>query len=293
VYNKETFLFHKGFTMADIRLFNRKKQLFALIARELTADETIIKSLKPNFFERLNAMLAASRPVLVAISGESASGKTTFSKIIREQASRIQERRENLILTTIKGDNYFNDISEGIKTYGSFDALLQSGYNPDAPSSFQLDLMRRDLNQLMQRENAFIPRYLINGTGVSVPNAVEIAPAEVIMVEGMCSLYDDIHDVFDLKVFVDIEPEVQQERYLARCKERNQSVEDAKTQLQIVSKSAETYIRPTRKHADIILNGNANLENLKTFALDFIKALQEFAPVAENKDSVEVKTLSI
>lgn len=267
--------------MADIRLFNRKKHLLALIGRELNSDDTIIKSIRPNFFERLNAMLSVQRPVLIAISGESASGKTTFVKIIKEQAARIQERRENLILSTIKGDNYFNDISEGIKTYGSFDALLASGYNPDAPSSFQLELMRRDLTQLMCGEKTCIPRYEINGTGVSVPNAVEIAPAEVIMVEGMCSLYDDIHDVFDLKIFVDIEPEVQEARYLSRCKERNQCIEDAKEQLRIVSESAQTYIKPTRKHADIVINGNAKMDNLKTFALDFIKALQEFAPVEQ------------
>lgn len=273
--------------MADIRLFNRKKQLFALLGRELNADATIIKSIRPNFFERLNAMLSVSRPVLIAISGESASGKTTFVKIIKEQAARIQERRENLILSTIKGDNYFNDISEGIKTYGSFDALLQSGYNPDAPCSFQLDLMRSDLNKLMCSEKVCIPRYEINGSGVSVPNAVEIIPAEVIMVEGMCSLYDDIHDVFDLKIFVDIEPEVQQARYLSRCKERNQAVEDAKKQLEIVTQSAQTYIRPTRKHADIVINGDADLDNLKTFALDFMKALQEFVPADKSFEKVQ------
>lgn len=277
--------------MADIRLFNRKKQLFALIGRELNAEKTIIKSIRPNFFERLNTMLTASRPVLIAISGESASGKTTFVKVIKEQAARIQERRENLIISTIKGDNYFNDISKGIKTYGSFDALLASGYNPDAPSSFQLDLMRRDLTQLICGNNVCIPRYEINGTGVSVPNAVEIAPAEVIMVEGMCSLYDDIHDVFDLKIFVDIEPEIQQARYLSRCKERNQAIEDAKEQLKIVTQSAQTYIRPTRKHADIVINGDADLDNLRIFALDFIKALQEFVP-AENKDLTQQEFLS-
>ncbi len=267
--------------MADIRLFNRKKQLFALIGRELNSDATIIKSIRPNFFKRLDDLLSASRPVLVAVSGESASGKTTFVKIIKEQAARIQERRENLILSTIKGDNYFNDISEGIKTYGSFDDLLASGYNPDSPSSFQLDLMRKDLTQLICRNNVCIPRYEINGTGVSVPNAVEITPAEVIMVEGMCSLYDDIHDIFDLKVYVDIDPEVQEERYLCRCKERNQAVDDAKKQLEIVTQSAEAYIRPTRKHADIVINGNANLNNLKNFALDFMKALQEVIPQSE------------
>lgn len=274
---------------ADLKLLKRKKQLYALIMREVMSRNSIIQSLKPNFFERLNTMVALQRPVLVAISGESASGKTTFVKVIKEQAARVQERRENLILSTIKGDNYFNDISEGIQKYGSFDALLASGYNPDAPSSFQLDLMRRDLGALMMRDNVLIPRYQLNGTGVSIPNCVEIPPAEVIIVEGMCSLYDDIHDIFDLKIFVDIDANVQRERYLVRCKERNQAVEDAKKQLEIVSNSAQQYIKPTKKYADIVINGNANLDELKTFAMNFLRiihSVDEPSSVLGNTSSV-------
>lgn len=283
--------------MADLKLLRQQKMLYALIMREVMNRESIIKALKPNFFDRLNGMMALNRPVLIAISGESASGKTTFAKLIREQAARIQERRDNLILSTIKGDNYFNDISEGIKTYGSFDALLQTGYNPDAPSSFQLDLMRRDLGSLMMKETAMIPHYHVNGTGISVPNAVAIQPAEVIIVEGMCSLYDDIHDIFDLKIYVDIDEETQTERYLSRCKERNQAVDDAKEQLRIVTESAKTYIRPTKKYADIVINGSANLDSLKVFALNFLKTIQHIEePAIVNKvatDLVEYKSVSI
>lgn len=272
--------------MADLKLLKRKKQLYALIMREVMSRQSIIQSLKPNFFERLNTMVALQRPVLVAISGESASGKTTFVKVIKEQAARVQERRENLILSTIKGDNYFNDISEGIKQYGSFDALLASGYNPDAPSSFYLDLMRRDLGTLMMRDSVLIPRYQINGTGVSIPNAVEIQPAEVVMVEGMCSLYDDIHDIFDLKIYVDIDATVQKERYLVRCKERNQSVEDAKKQLEIVTNSAKQFIQPTKKYADVVINGNANLDQLKMFAINFLRVIHSFDETNSEQDSM-------
>lgn len=265
--------------MADLRLLKRKKQLYALVMREVMSRNTIIQSLKPDFFDRLNKMIALQRPVLVAISGESASGKTTFVKVIKEQAARVQERRENLILSTIKGDNYFNDISEGIQQYGSFDDLLASGYNPDAPSSFQLDLMRRDLGALMMRENVLIPRYQLNGTGVSIPKCVEIKPAEVIIVEGMSSLYDDIHDIFDLKVFVDIDAKTQKERYLVRCEERNQAVEDAKKQLEIVTNSAKKYIQPTRKYADIVINGSTDLEQLKIFAMNFLRIIHSIDEV--------------
>lgn len=277
--------------MSDSRLLTKKEQLFSLIMKELSSPDTIIQSFKPNFFERINSMLTLSRPVVVAISGESASGKTTFVRVIKEQAARIQERRENTILSTIKGDNYFNDISKEIQKHGSFNAFLETGYNPDAPESFELELMRKDLGKLMNGENARIPMYQINGTGISLPEAVEICPAEVIIVEGMCSLYDDIHDVFDLKIFVDIDEETQRSRYLSRCAARNQSIQDGEEQLEIVTNSAKAYIRPTKKYADIIINGNSSLEDIKTFALEFIKALGSTV-ATENIEDEEHKALS-
>jgi uridine kinase len=49
------------------------------------------------------------------------------------------------ILTT---DNYFNDISELIAKFGSFDALRDNGYDVDSPSSFQLDILKEDLEKI-------------------------------------------------------------------------------------------------------------------------------------------------
>ena len=251
----------------------RQKKLFSLLNKELNAENSLVKSVKPNFFERLNSLLALSRPVVIAISGESASGKTTFLKLLREQTSRLQERRENLIMSSIKGDNYFNDISLLIKKYGGFDELLATGYNPDSPRCFQLDLMRKDLTELMLKKSVYIPRYEVNGTGVSVPNAILINPAEVIVVEGMCSLYDDIHDIFDMKIFIDVDEKTQKERYFARCEKRNQAVEDAKKQLEIVTESAKKYLRPTKKYADLVIDGSADIDRIRIFLRDFFNSV--------------------
>lgn len=262
-----------------------KQKLASLLREDFQNPNSIIKSFKPDFYQRIESLLDLNRPALIAISGESASGKTTFLKRIKEQAARIQERRENIILSTIKGDNYFNDISEGINKYGGFDELLATGYNPDAPSSFQLELMRSDLSQLILGKTTKVPRYVLNGTGVSIPEALEIKPAEVIIVEGMCSLYDDIHDVFDLKIYVDIDADVQEERFLNRCAERNQTKEDGKKQLAIVTESAKQFIRPTQKHADVVINGSSNLETLKIFVANLLKAFQHHSLEVEAAQS--------
>ena len=51
--------------------------------------------------------------MLIGVTGESASGKST---ICREIKNVIEER--NMPVTVLSTDNYFNDISELIKKYG-------------------------------------------------------------------------------------------------------------------------------------------------------------------------------
>ena len=73
----------------------------------------------------------------------------------------------------MSADNYFRDISALIKEYGSFDKLLESGYDVDSPDNFQIDLLYRDLSLLSQGIDVKIPEYLVNGTGIVVPEAIE------------------------------------------------------------------------------------------------------------------------
>ena len=73
---------------------------------------------------------------LIGISGESASGKTTICNTIKQSIERL-----NLPVEILSADNYFKDISQLIKEYGSFDKLLESGYDVDSPDNFQMDLL--------------------------------------------------------------------------------------------------------------------------------------------------------
>ena len=75
-------------------------------------ENPIIISIKDDFLDRFASRLV-ERPqdkVLVAISGESASGKSTICKKVRE----VKEKY-NLPLAFMSTDNYFKDISSLIK----------------------------------------------------------------------------------------------------------------------------------------------------------------------------------
>ena len=161
------------------------------------------------------------------------------------------------ILTT---DNYFNDISELIEKYGTFDALRDNGYDIDAPSSFQLEILKEDLQMISKGEDIYSPEYLINGTGISIPKAKFIPANKVVIVEGMASMYADVKDVFDIKIYVETDIEIRKNRFLKRAyTERNQPLEEAKKHWDYILGAGEKYVKPARNEADIILNGDTNL----------------------------------
>lgn len=251
------------------------ESLMKIIERYSSDETNVIKSIKPDFINKIEKLLT-QKNITLAISGESASGKSTFVESIQDYISFLQEFSEDNILTIISGDNYFNDISKEIKQYGSFNALIDSGYNPDAPESFQLDLMREDIANLKNGIDIKIPQYKVNGTGISVPKAIEKKSSDINIVEGICVLYDKVHDLFDIKIYIDVDEDIRKERYLSRAKQRNQSLEEVKEQWEIVNKSAIKYIRPTKKHADIVINGSIEIRQLKNFASDLLSTVASF-----------------
>lgn len=220
-------------------------------------DNPIFIEIKPDFINRFTKRIInhPDKRILVGICGESASGKTTICNRIKHTTEKL-----NMPVQIISSDNYFNDISELINIHGSFDKLLENGYDVDAPENFLLDQLKEDLIELSQGNTIRIPQYLINGSGINIPKAIEIESNKVVVVEGMASMYGDVHEIFDVKIYVDIDEKTQKEWFLYRAKTRNQDEQNALKQLQYVRGAAKKYIIPQRAKADIIINGTSSLE---------------------------------
>ena len=228
-----------------------------VLAYDSKAPEPVFVEVKYDFIQKFSKRLITNpaKKIMVGITGESASGKST---ICREISNVIQ--KFNMPVTILTTDNYFNDISELIKVYGSFDALRDNGYDVDSPKSFQLDVLHEDLELISQGEDIYSPEYLLNGTGVSVPKAKFIPSNKIIVVEGMASMYEGIKDIFDIKVYVETDLEIRRKRFLTRAyTERNQDLENAKKHWEYILGAGEKYVKPARDEADIILNGDTNL----------------------------------
>ena len=189
--------------------------------------------------------LDTKRPCLIAISGESGSGKSTLMAQIKKFLPQA---------TYLTTDNYFKDFSQEIQLHGSFDALLAAGYNMQAPFSIHLDILRQNLTDLKQGKDVFIPEHLLNETGVTVLNKIPVKASDVVFVDGFCTLYEGVRDLFDFSVYLRADDKWHQEMFIKMQNERNIPTDQATRIFKILSVSSEIYIKPTMQYADCVLN---------------------------------------
>ena len=170
--------------------FILQKEFEYILNMDKDAETPFIKRVKDDFVSRFTKRIIdnPSKKIMIGICGESASGKTTICKHIKKTVDRY-----SLPVEIISTDNYFNDISDLIKEHGSFDKLLESGYDVDAPSNFMTDQLKEDLKLLADGQDVMTPQYLINGSGVSVPRSLPAKSQKIIAVEGMATMYDNVY----------------------------------------------------------------------------------------------------
>ena len=245
-------------TGRELLVFYLQTKFRQILAYDRRCDNPVFIEVNPNFIANFSKRLINNphKRLLVGITGESASGKSTICRELKKIIEQL-----SMPVSIMSTDNYFNDISKLIAQYGSFDNLRDNGYDVDAPSSFQLDILKEDLKSLSEGLNVKIPMYLPNGTGISMPRSQDVVSRNIIVVEGIATMYEQVKDIFDVKIYVETENSIRRERFLNRaCKERNQSEENALKHWDYITSAGEKYVKPFKNSADLVLNGNADLE---------------------------------
>ena len=228
------------------------------------SDETFVLSIDSQLLKKaINGLknTAQIHPVLIAVSGESAAGKTTFLNTLK----RILKSS-----TFIDADNYFIDMSNKIRSAGSFTNLVKQGFESEAPSSFQLDTMAHDLMALKNGKDVKIPLYRMTD-GVSIPQAIQVQPSRFIFVGGICTLFHPVCDLFDFKIYLEADERLRYNRYLARASERGQTIEQASEQYNVIQQKAKKYIVPTKEQADIVVKGRLPKHTLTKLFIDMVR----------------------
>ena len=262
-------------TGREFLAFYLQSKFKQVLAFDNKTDQPIFTEIKHDFIQKFAKRLVQqpSKRIMIGITGESASGKSTICNEIK----RVIEKFD-MPVTILTADNYFNDISALIAKFGSFDALRDNGYDVDSPNSFQLDILKEDLEKISKGEDVYTPEYLLNGTGISVPHAKFVPSKKIVVVEGMASMYGDNKDIYDVKVYVETDMDIRKNRFLKRaCTERCQDIENAKKHWQYILGAGEKYVKPYRANADIIINGDSDL----TY---FSQILEYFYTITNNFD---------
>lgn len=238
-----------------------EKNLNAILEEDMSSSEPIFINIKPGFIKKL-ALRIVSNPnarILIGVSGESASGKSTLATKVLDIC--LTERYKNLS-TLITSDNYYKDASEALKAAGSYEALFNQGFNLDEPQAVDLDLLKEDLRKIKAGEIIFTPEYNFF-TIESIPNKIKKEPAKIILTEGLFVLEDKIMELLDISIYVHTPADIIKERWYKRAITRGKEGKAADMLFDIVNDGAKKYIRPYAQKADIVISGITSEEYIK------------------------------
>lgn len=195
------------------------------------------------------------KPILICIAGGTASGKTT----VVSKVKNILPKEELSVLET---DNYYKDL-----THLTIEERKLVNY--DHPNSVDLDLVYEHLCDLLDGKEIKMPVYDFTVHNRAKDQYTVVKPTKVILFEGIFALYDErIRDLASIKIFVESDADVRFIRRLIRdINQRGRTVDGViKQYLTTVKPSYDTFIHPTRKHADLIIPNDFSHE----VAVDFI-----------------------
>ena len=166
-------------------------------------------------------MSRRDKPFILGIAGGSASGKTTLAKTWGEGVAPLPM------------DPYHRDLS-----HVAFPEHLQA--NHDHPEAFDLPFYLEHVHALLSRQAVEMPLYDFRAYTRS-PKTERVLPAPLVILE----------------VFVDADAD---ERFIRRLErdvqERGRSLETVVRQyLEKVKPMHLAFVEPTKRHADVILQG--------------------------------------
>ena len=202
------------------------------------------------------------RPMLIGIAGGTGSGKSTFAE--RLLALFPEE------ITVISYDNYYKP-----QDHLEFEERIKTNY--DCPDALDTYLLLKHLRSLQQGEAVDVPNYDFR-VHTRKRDLSHLVPSQVIIVDGILTFHDErLREMFDIKIYTDADAD---ERILRRLRrdvnERGRDIDGVISQyLGTVKPMHRIYVEPTKKYADIIINGGKNATALDIVATRIAKKLNE------------------
>lgn len=187
-------------------------------------------------------------PFLIGVAGGTGSGKTTVSERL---AAHIGQRALGLV----KLDSYYCDRAE-------LPFEERAAINYDHPDAFDWPLLLDHLEELRSGRAAPVPVYDF-AQHLRTPEINIVESGAVVVVEGILVLFESrLRRLFDLKVYVDADPDVRFIRRLERdVAERGRTPRSVIDQyLTTVRPMHLQFVEPSKRYADVIVpHGGLNV----------------------------------
>lgn len=257
-------------------LNNIEVQLFRIFEEELNSKNSVLLNYNHHSIHKLAKFLNGDiqRSASVGIAGETASGKSTITlDIINTIETFANVFNLGNVITRVNTDDYYFDRSEEVKKAGGM-AEFAKNYDFDVPEALELDLMYKHIQELLNGNSVMLPKYDMSGTTIRWDNYTLANPSKIIISEGLFTLTEKIKNAFDFKIYVDIDSNVQKERFFIRANERGLGKSADKIYENALDK-AKIYIRPCIETADIVLTGEADRSKYKIFLNKILSVVEQ------------------
>jgi len=178
---------------------------------------------------------------VIGIAGGSGSGKTT---VAQEILQRVGSDR----IAYIQHDSYYKDLT-------GLPPTQRNEVNFDHPNSLETELLIRHVEKLKAGQPIEVPVYDFS-TDSRTGETFMVQPHRVIIVEGILIFVEPaLRALFDVKIFVDTDPDVRLIRRLQRdITERGRSVESVIKQYQSTVRPMHLeFVEPSKRYADVII----------------------------------------
>jgi len=179
----------------------------------------------------------AHRPIMLAIAGDSGTGKTTLTAGLVEALGRDR-------ITSVAADDYHRYDREERK---------ELPFTPLHPKCNYMDIMEQHFQALAMGQPILKPVYNHDSGMLERPEYVE--PREFVIVEGLLPLYTKTSRAcFEIMVYLDPPEELRIAWKLARdTKKRGYTEDEVRADLKKREPESEMFIRPQRARADIVV----------------------------------------
>lgn len=195
--------------------------------------------------------MAICRPLIIGLAGPSGAGKSTLCAAIAAARDDVGHFRL---------DDFFKDATEFPR--------YKQWLNRELPSNLKLDDFVGALRRLRDGYAVEVPEYSMHADRAVGTKRVE--PKQIILVEGYLVFHDPrTRPLFDLRLFLDVETDVQLARRTARG-----IPFDKEYFYEVVVPTFERYGRNAQYDAHVVIDGNQSLERATK---NFVDILNESA----------------